>query len=279
MVLMTTGVGAIPLQIEAPPEMAAYRTQIESIDTASFQPLLELTGATEQQAPILIVLAPEDSPLAERTPPWVSGWANGNAGLVVMFPSRARRYPDGGLEELLRHELSHVLAARAARGRPIPRWFDEGLALFGSRGWQLEDRSRLAFAMVRGRPTTLARLDELFAGGEGEMARAYAISGAFVRELILRHGRDVSGKILRSVGEGEPFAEAFAAETGESLAAAEASFWQTQTVWNRWVPFITSTLALWLFITFLALWAIRRRRAKNRMRIEEWEEEAQVAGE
>lgn len=274
MALVITGVAAaIPLEIEGLPEMSAYRTQIESIGADSFQPLLELTGAEEQQAPILIVLATEVSPLAERTPPWVSGWANGNAGLVVMFPSRARRYPDGGLEELLRHELSHVLAARAARGRPIPRWFDEGLALFGSRGWQLEDRSRLAFAMVRGEQTSLAQLDRLFTGGEGEMARAYAISGAFVRELILSKGRAIPGDILRRVGEGQPFAEAFASATGESLDVAEASFWRTQTIWSRWAPFITSTLALWLFITLLAMWAIRRRRAANRSRVAEWGEE------
>lgn len=270
---LATGLSAIPLQIEAPVEMNPVRAQIEAIDPETFRPLLDLTGGGEVQEPVRIVLAPEGSPIATSAPPWVAGWAYGSDGLAVLIPSRARRYPDGGVDELLRHELSHVLVARKVRGGEIPRWFDEGLALFGSRGWQLEDRSRLAFAMVRGEQTSLSQLDRLFTGSEGEMARAYAISGAFVRELILRHGREVTGEILRGVGEGKPFGESFAGATGESLAVAEASFWKTQTLWSRWVPFITSTLALWLFITFLALWAIRRRRRANRMRVDAWEDQ------
>lgn len=265
------GLGAIPLAVRAPESMSAYKREIESIDPASFTPLLELTGTREPQMPIEVRIEPERSPVAASAPSWISGWAYGDAGLVVLIPSRAGRYPDNGVDELLRHEMAHVLEARAAGGQEIPRWFNEGLAMFASRGWQLEDRSRLAFEMMRGDQTPIAQLDELFAADEGGVARAYAISGAFVRDLILRHGRAVPGDILHRLAAGQTFSDAFTAATGESFADAETAFWRRQTLWNRWLPFLTSSVALWLFTAFLAIWAIRRQRARDRVRAAEWD--------
>lgn len=272
LMIVATSAAAIPLHIRGPASMAAYRQQIESIDPASFASLLELTGTREPQPPIQVDLAPERSQLAASAPPWISGWAFGEASLVVMIPSRAGRYPNDGVDELLRHELAHVLESRAAHGGEIPRWFNEGLAMFASRGWQLEDRSRLAFEMMRGDQTPLAQLDALFGSGQQDVARAYAISGAFVRDLVLRHGRAVPGEILRRIGGGESFSAAFRAATGESFPANEAAFWRRQTLWNRWLPFLTSSLALWLFITLLAVWAIGKRKAADRRRAEAWSE-------
>ncbi|HVT04453.1 MAG TPA: hypothetical protein VHL58_13880 [Thermoanaerobaculia bacterium] len=273
--LIAADAAAIPIIVRAPVPMAAYKLQIESIDQASYAPLLELTGTKEPQQPIEVQLEPERSPAAASAPPWISGWAFGDAGLIVMIPTRAERYPDNGVDELLRHEMAHVLESRAAGGREIPRWFNEGLAMFASRGWRLEDRSRLAFELMRGDQIPIAELDELFGADEGGVSRAYAISGAFVRDLILRHGRTVPGDILQRIAKGQSFADAFAAATGESFADAEAAFWRRQTLWNRWVPFLTSSVALWLFTTFLAIWAIRKRRVRDRLRAEEWDESAE----
>lgn len=270
--LFTTGVEAIPLVVRGAAGMTSYQRQIESIDQSSFAPLLELTGTTEPQAPIEVRLEPERSEAANSAPGWISGWAFGEASLIVLLPTRAERYPDNGLDELLRHEIAHVLESRAAGGREIPRWFNEGLAMFASRGWQLEDRSRLAFEMMRGDQTPIASLDELFEGEEADTHRAYALSGAFVRDLILRHGRAVPGTILHRLRDGQSFDQAFAAATGEPLAEAENSFWRRQTLWNRWVPFLTSSIALWLFITLLGLWAMRVRRNRDRRRAELWDE-------
>jgi hypothetical protein len=103
--------------------------------------------------------------------------------------------------------------------------------------------------------------------------RAYAIAGTFVRDLLERHGQDVAGDILAEVRRGLPFEAAFARATGETLAAAEASFWSRQSFWYRWVPLLTSSVTLWLGITLLAVWAIRRRRQRDAALRARWEEE------
>ncbi len=61
-----------------------------------------------------------------------------------------------------------------------------------------------------------------------------------------------------------------------SLQQAEVSFWRRQTLWYRWVPVLTSSVTLWIGITFLALLAIHRRRAKDAALRELWREEERL---
>jgi 4-amino-4-deoxy-L-arabinose transferase-like glycosyltransferase len=94
-----------------------------------------------------------------------------------------------------------------------------------------------------------------------------------VRDLFEREGPDVAARILAGVSRGLTFEEAFRAATGETLAEAEVSFWDRQTFWYRWVPVLTSSVTLWMLVTALALWAIRRRRARDAAQRRIWEEE------
>jgi len=94
-----------------------------------------------------------------------------------------------------------------------------------------------------------------------------------VRDLVERHGPGVGGAILAGVARGDPFDAAFQGATGETLAAAEGSFWSRQTFWYRWVPLLTSSLTLWLAVTLLALWAMRQRRRRDAAQRRLWEEE------
>ncbi|MFP5285335.1 MAG: peptidase MA family metallohydrolase, partial [Thermoanaerobaculia bacterium] len=194
-------------------------------------------------------------------------------GIVVLLPQRVPTYPDSSLEDLLGHEVAHVLVARAAGNRPMPRWFHEGVAMIAGLTWGLDDRTRLTYSLVTDREISLAGLNDLFAGGEGAAHRAYAISGAFVRDLLDRHGEDAAARILDGVADGLPFEEAFRRATGVTLAAAESSFWSRQSFWYRWVPLLTSSVTLWLGITLLALYAIKRRRARDAALRRMWDEE------
>lgn len=239
---------------------------------------MRLTGGPAAPgAPIEVVLVPESSALAARVPSWVSGYADGPASAVVLIPARAPAYPDDDLGELFGHELAHVLIFRAARGRPVPRWFNEGLAMAAGRSWGLEDRGRVAWELWSGRSASLAELDRRFGQGQAAARSAYALSGAFVRDLLDRSGEDVAARILARVGEGEPFDQAFLRVTGASPVAAEASFARRQNFWQRWLPFLVSSTALWMAITGLALVAARRRRLRSARLRRRWEEEESAA--
>ena len=261
------------LDFETPPRFAPTAAHLQATVPGQLGSLMRLTGLAEPGSPIRVVLAPEGSPEAGLVPRWVVGYAMGDQGLIVLLPERVPSYPDSSLDDVLLHETAHVLVARAAGGRPLPRWFQEGMAMIAGRSWGLDDRTRLTLALLVDRPVSLAALDGQFTRGQAEVNRAYSVAGSFVRDMLDRYGPGVAPAVLAGVARGLSFENAFFAATGTSLASAEDSFWSRQTFWYRWVPVLTSSVTLWLLITLLALWAIRHRRRRDAAQRRIWEEE------
>ena len=256
---------AVPeLRIEAPPELAALAQRLRAFDTTRLEPALTMTGVTDPDPPVTVVLAPEASELARRAPDWASGYAMSEAGVVVLIPARAPAYPDRSLEALLVHELTHVYLSRAAAGHPVPRWFNEGVALNAAREWTFDDDRRVAMGILFGGRVGFDQLDAEFQLGPANAGRAYALAGALVRDLVVVGGPTLPSRILSDVAGGREFDAAFAHASGMSLDSYAASFWRSTLVWYRWVPVLSSSVTLWTGITLLAIYAIRTRRRRDR---------------
>ena len=273
---MSIAASAPRLTIEAPASLELFAETLRGTDPAPLAEAAALVGLEDPGPPIRVILAEETSPAGRQAPSWAEGYAFGSEGVVVLIPGRARAYPYGSLEALLHHEVAHVLIDRAARGHPVPRWFHEGVAMAAARRWTVADRGRLVVEMIPGRRIGPGELDELFRRGEGPARGAYTLSGAFVRDLLRRHGPRLPSRILPEVGGGMPFDEAFRRATGESPSGAADAFYRRENIWSRWVPLLTSTFTVWTGISLLALWAIRRRRARDARRKEEWAMEEAV---
>ena len=259
--------------VEAPPELDEARVRLESLGADRLAGITRVVGLRDPGPAIRVILASERSLYAERVPAWVAGLAFGADGPIVIFPDRATTYPYDSLENVLRHEVAHVLVARAAGGRPVPRWFHEGLAMTVERAWGLEDRTRLVYELTWSRPVTHVGLDRLFEGGRGSQARAYALAGALVRDLIDRGGDSLPGEILSAIAAGASFDAAFSRAAGVTLADAETAFWRRQRIWTTWVPFLTSTTALWLMVTMLAMFGMQRRQSQRNEQRKRWKAE------
>ena len=260
------------LEIEAPPELAAVRMRLQAISPGRFGDIAEFLGIAEAGSAIRVILAPENSELARSVVPWISGFAVAESNLVVMFPARSPGYPDNTLEDVLRHEVAHVLIWRAA-GRPVPRWFNEGLAMEVERERRFQDQTQLLYQLLTGGQIDLQQLDRLFSGRQNDKTRAYALSGALVHDLVQRHGPTACREILIRVHQGTPFEIAFGTVTGNTPAQTESEFWRRQRIWTSWVPIVTSSTILWSAVTMLAILAIYVRRRRNRQMEEEWAKE------
>ncbi len=268
------GVEPPELELTAPPHLDRLIEHVTAtVDRASLIHMMEILGLEKPGPPIRVVLAENTSEEAKLAPTWSVGYAVGNAGLVVLLVDRLPVYPHHSLAGVLRHEIAHVLIARASGRRPVPRWFNEGLAIYSAREWGFEDRSRVLIATLRRDSLALGHLDHDFHAGSTAAARAYALSAAFVRDLAAEHGDRVAARILRRMRRGLPFEEAFREATTFSLAEAEVEFWGRLDFWNRWVPFFTSSATLWIVITLLSLLAFKRRRDLDAEQLERWEAE------
>jgi hypothetical protein len=261
------------LQFETLDARPADEPRLRRLDGDQLRAIVQVVGLEDPGPPIRVVLAPEGSELARATSSWIAGFADGAAGTVVLFPSRSLRYPHDSLEAVLRHEVAHILIARAADGRVVPRWFDEGLAVVAERAWHFEDRWQLAWALVSANQLRMDEVNDLFQAGPRGADRAYALASAFVRHLIETQGSGVPARILDAVGSGVPFEMAFEQATGRSLVDAERGFHAELTSWTRRLPLLTSPFVLWMIVTLLALSAIYVRRRRSAERRRKWAEE------
>jgi hypothetical protein len=261
------------LQFETLDSRPADEPRLRRLDRDRLGTIVQLVGLEDPGPPIHVMLAPEDSELARTTSSWIAGFAHGATGTVVLFPSRSLRYPHDSLEAVLRHEVAHILIVRAAGGRAVPRWFNEGLAVVAERAWHFEDRWQLAWALVSADQVRMDEVNDLFQAGSSGADRAYALASAFVRHIIETQGSDVPARILAAVANGVSFEVAFEQATGRSLVDAERSFHAELTSWTRRLPFLTSPSVLWMIVTLLALFAIYVRYRRRAERRRKWAEE------
>ncbi len=260
---------------DAPEILSPLVHQLQGIKPTAIQRIQDLMGLEHSCPPIRVVLAPDSSLPAQGIPEWVAGYALSEASTIVLLTDRGLNYPNDSLNDVFLHEIGHILAHRAAGGQPLPRWFDEGLAMMAARSWDLEDRARLVWALVSGTEISFEELNELFVGDAGSVRRAYVLTHAVIRDLLAHTQPDFPKRLLAKVKEGLPFADAFVQTTMLTLPQAHANFWNRQTLWNRWIPVATSSGMLWITITLLAFWAYskQRRRAaaiKQQWREDEW---------
>lgn len=230
--------------------------------------VMDLVGLDAPGPDIRVVLAPESSPLAREMPAWVTGYTDGvttidGGSVIVILAERTPSYPDGGLEEVLAHEVAHVLIHRAAGGRRVPRWFDEGLAMLAARTWRWRDQTELAVGLLSGPRVPLWKLDDLFQGDRRQVEHGYALAGTLVQDLLERYGSAVPRIVLARVAQGDTFDQAIRGATGATLIDVGEAFWERQGTLKRWIPILTSTAVLWFGVSVLAIVAgIRKRRQR-----------------
>ncbi len=261
------------LRFETPDFRPVDEPRLRRLDGDQLRTIVQLVGLEDPGPPIRVMLAPEDSELARATSSWIAGFADGATGTVVLFPSRSLRYPHDSLEDVLRHEVAHILIVRAADGQAVPRWFNEGLAVVAERAWLFEDRWRLEWALLSAEQVRMDEVNDLFQAGSSGAGGAYALASAFVRHIIETEGSDIPARILAALANGVSFEVAFEQATGRPLADAERGFYVELTSWTRRLPLLTSPFVLWMIVTLLALSAIYVGRRRSAERRRKWAEE------
>lgn len=265
------------LIFSSPPELARQVEFLRGLDRRPFAEIAELFDLEDPGPPIEVRVVPEGAEETKIAPPWAVGYALSELGLIVLMPSRVPAYPDGDVTEVLRHEVAHVLVSRAAGGREVPRFLDEGLAVVAARGWQMQDRTRLLMAVWPLSGKDLPALREDFEGGAEQAGNAYVVSAAFVKFLLEEEGGDAGARILRRLADGHGFDQAFQLAIGHPLEELQLRFWEQTDVWQKWIPLLSGGTGFSLLLLVLVLLAWRRRHLRDLELRRAWEAEEEAA--
>ena len=269
--------------LEAPPELRARLDDLAGRAAAILERVESELGAGAA-APYRIVLIPpgrvEDAALRRldaEAPPWAAGFLIPARRLGGIRVALADRYPHGDLDSVLAHEATHMVLHDTAGGG-LPRWFGEGVATGVERSWGLRDVLVYSSSLLAGPLPALSDLDAAFAASDDRARTAYAASFDFLLWAGGRYGRGFVKRVVREAAA-LPFPQAWECATGTALSLSEAEWRRGSLLLYRWVPALTGTTAVWSAITFLALLAGARRRARARAILRRWEDEEGPPGD
>jgi tetratricopeptide (TPR) repeat protein len=185
---------------------AAYTHVVEALDAYPPQPITAVLYTTEQFRDI--------TRLAE----WTAAGYDGRIRVPLDSAIEGRAHLDG----LLIHEVVHALVATLG-GRTVPTWVNEGLATALEPGGVEDAETTLSQTDVR---PDLSRLHRSFVGlSASEAEVAYAYSTRAVQRLIELRGAPALVALLKDLGRGAQFSNAFQQHFGmryEDFAALVA---------------------------------------------------------
>ncbi len=210
--------------------------------------------------------------------PWVAGVALHPEGQILLRASSIQVGDRAAIDNLLRHELAHVVlgAIRHPESLPQPVWLHEGLAQWAAGQLVFSNSNRLRFARSTGGLHDFVGLEAAFPTDAGEAAVAYQQSESMIRFLVRRYGSDTLRKVLVGMSTGKDFFRSFAAETGEGFYSIEDD-WHEFVMRDEILPWLITRSGIGfagLSVIAVVAFVIKRRRRKDLLRNWEVEEEA-----
>lgn len=229
---------------------------------------------------VRLALGPADFQAAQPegfvAPVWSTGLAYPSLKLIVL---QARGGPGGGpgaLQTTFRHELSHLMLFQALGGKRAPRWLSEGMAMYHAEQWEFSRAMSVTRAIAFRNVIPIKDLEGGFPDKTPDVHLAYAESTDFVSYLFGRFGRDGMNKFIGRLAGGDSMEAAAKAAFGSSIGEIEKA-WLSRLRWYyAWIPLISSSATLWFVVSVIFVLGYLRRRAQNRRRLREMEEEELV---
>jgi hypothetical protein len=298
--------GAVRLSVPPLPDGFVRRSagtlafEMPAAAESTVQPILD-TAATEWvrvctdlgaplDVPLLVRFGTNPDEMASLAPPeapppdYAVGVAYPEVDLVVLTLTAPETWERPELRQVFTHELAHVALHRAVSEggitRPLPRWFDEGVAVHEAGERSMERVEVLWQGTVSGQLIPLRDLDG-FPGRPHEVSLAYAESADFVAWL-LRRGDDGPAKlreVLQRVRGGLAFEPAVSLTFSTSLSSLEDEWREGLSQRYTLAPLLLGGGLAWVLVGVLVVLAFRKRRTTHKKTLDRWQEEERIEDE
>ncbi len=220
----------------------------------------------------MLTLAPDGVPY----PRYASGVAYPELNLVLLtlVPESTNERLD--ILESFRHELAHIGLSQAINDQAVPRWFNEGFAVFASGESSIPRLQTLWTATLAGTLMPLERLERSFPDDAITASIAYAEAADVVRYLARKEDHHRFDGLIERIGQGNGFEAALSGAYGLDRFALEYEWREDVARRYTFWPVIFSTTVVWGGIVGLFFWGYRRKKARDRETLDRWKrEEAQ----
>lgn len=254
---------------------SSYATQaLQALRTAFDEISFDLK--TKPLQPITVFICASKRIFEEFTlgklPKWTGGFANINENsMIIKSPSWDRSQKD--FTGTLVHELTHLLLHAAVSYRPVPRWIDEGLAIFYSREREWASASQISKALLTKSIIPLSDIDRVLTFHQEKAKLAYQESYTAVQYLLATYDIEAIHTIIEGIRGGWSIDNIFRQATGSSFPEFEAEWRKHIEKEYRWYFIVDFDSYLWFAIIGLFILGFVVIRLRNRRVLKQWQEE------
>ncbi len=210
----------------------------------------------------------------DSVPVWAQGVAASSSGqTVIVLKSPKWSGQEAEFKGIVVHELAHAILAEAVQFQHIPRWFNEGLAVFYSNERRWISTSAVSKALFTKTLIALEDIEHLNDYSEVKAQLAYQQSHLAVRFLLEQYGKDAMRAIIAGLREEKHIDEIFSEAIG-------VEFWEFENQWLTHIEekyrlnfLVDAQSYLWLGILFLTGAAFIMVRLRRRKILREWQYE------
>jgi len=182
------------------------------------------------------------------------------------------------LEELLGHELGHLMLDKASAGRWLPRWFEEGFCQLVSGEWRISNDIRITRAVWGGGLMPLTSLEDVNKFGGAKAGLAYSQSYLAVSSLVQELSIQFIPDFLNDYRETGNIYNAFFTASGYKYTEW-ANLWQKQTVKRyRFVLFVFESDFFFPMLAVLIVLLYIMKKFQVRKKRKRWELEERLQG-
>lgn len=205
-----------------------------------------------------------------RPPEWADGTAWPHRGLIYLHTPSARDGTASPLEQVLDHEIVHVLLGRAFGPRPVPRWLQEGIAQIQAREYTPEKTKALAGGVLGDSLLSIEDITQGFPSDPIRAQLAYAQSADLIAFIQNTYGEEAVRTLIREMSRGRAPGASMRAATGLSIDAVDQAWRgeiESSLLWLQ--PLVSDEFLLGSFGLFFigaSIAALRRRKR----RLDEW---------
>jgi hypothetical protein len=161
----------------------------------------------------------------------------------------------------------------AVKGHDVPRWFNEGFAVYVSGEGSIPRLQTLWTATLAGNIIPLERLERSFPDDAILASIAYAQAADVVRYLVRTQEQYRFDGLVERIARGMDFDQALLGAYGVDRMTLESEWREDIARRYTFWPVLTGSTVLWVGIVGLFFWAYRRRRVRDRRILERWRRE------
>jgi hypothetical protein len=204
------------------------------------------------------------------------GWSDGIAAPInniIILKSARWMPPETDNEAIAIHELTHIILNRAVKSNPIPRWFNEGLAVYYSGEKGYASSTLVSKALVTNSIIPLSDIDNVLQFHKDKAQLAYQQSYLAVEYLFRQYGKNTVKRLIHKLGEGFNLNQAF-------IDVIDLDLWEFEEEWYehikqkyRWHFLVEFDNYLWVLILALFVLGFIIIRRRNKRTIQRWQEE------